>query len=471
MNNKLLLSLVALNLGMAGCSDIVVKVNKKGGSSQVSASAVKEQNAGEVDAVVNALFNKLDDTKAGLLDDTQKDLVKSILTKALQGQDLRAIVRNTLKDVRNSVIDYSIEEHKYRTEMMDKITQLNNQSANECHGFKDSKQINRFFSLMKNNDSLATVMQTTFLAKLKDFGDLDLAAGGVKVKEGQKNLDAVAQALALAEFGITMDGTSTVKKDADGTLHMIAEGAWMVDSDPSTDTAYDAKYKDYATKIKFDYATKPSGEKTLGISIEVQKAVFDAGSKKFSYIAPTDTEKSYELQLGLNRIVSRVDNDGRKLNTITARIAHGTNLGDAYQQLMFQRELKWDQIEYKLYRFTLKDGVDDDAAATRTAELNVQALQDCVAGLASNIPGKDKDDDGKGKDGSGKDKGEVPGAQPTPTPVPPPVVTPTPTPTPGTDNPADDDNDYTDGGNNGGGKDTPPAGPGQNQNQNQNQNK
>lgn len=463
MMNKLLVSLVALNLGMVSCKDIVVKVNKKGGSSQLNTSAMIDQNAGEADAIVNTYFNKLDDTK--------KKIAESLLDELLKKNDLRSTVRDALRDVRDAAIAYSQEHHDYKQDFMTKINALNELGLDQCKKLNNSKEMHQFFKLMKNNDSLSTMLEAAFLAKVKNFDDLKID-GQVKVKDSQKNLDDIAQAFALAEFGITLDGSSSVKREADGSIRMSANGVWKINEDAKLDKGKVDANKDYATKIVFDYLTKPTGEKKLIISVEVQKG--SMVGDKMVYAEPNAVEKSYKLNLELDR-VSHLDAEGHTLNTITAHVMYGTNLGHAYEDRSYDRELKWDQVKLKLYRFTLKDGDDN---TPRVVDLDVGQLQYCAEGALKDLP---KGDGGKGDKGGDKcSKGDdcntpkptptptptvVPSVTPSTTPTTTPTTTPSTTPTPDPKDPKGDDDYKQDDKGPGQG---PTQGPSQNQNQNQN---
>ena len=141
----------ATAVGVIGCSDIVIKVNKKSKSqtqSEESGNLSKEKYAGE-EVTPENVYDFLKDQ------DKIKELAAVALIDQLKNRDFRSKFRKAVRDLRESIVRNAETEHEYGNPLFDAIDDL------ECSDINKEG-----IHALAGKKSLGIILKGTLLSKL-----------------------------------------------------------------------------------------------------------------------------------------------------------------------------------------------------------------------------------------------------------------------------------------------------------------
>ncbi|MBF0441428.1 MAG: hypothetical protein HQK54_05950 [Oligoflexales bacterium] len=381
---KLIASLLLPASFMMGCGDVVVKVNKKGSSSQVSSSSSLEKQ--QTDAALDI---------AKLLDWNKKtnDEKAALLVSVLSGE-FKSKFKKEMRRMRDGIIaQASKQDAKYKADLFKAIE------------FKDTSctqvKKDQLSALMKSQDSIETILTGSLAAgftKLKDKAN----ATKINVHLTSGQIDAVAK-IFLQELGVSVNGATTLTDLGAGQQSYEGKLLWKVEPKAGESAAETANDK-MGVLIGFKTIIVNGNPTELSLEASVQENLY-----------PTEAN-AIGSKYYMTTVVKMVSP-----NVIENITAYGVGSTKNYSRKMtFSKNFINDRHFYKV-----EDQFDYGMAdqADHTYVLDIDALKACAKGT---------DLDGYvdlgGKKGEKDSKDNEPAPTPTPTPAATPEATPAATP-------------------------------------------
>ena len=376
-----------------GCSDVVVKVNKKnkGSESNTQSSSpdtsIEKTNEVSFEDVENYLKD---------VDKLKKDGAKYILEQLRDGW--RGKFRGALRDLRENIVRNSLTEHSYK----DKLVQV--------AGSLTCEKIEKHdLSFLKGYEGLGVMIQGSLVAKLnKDHaGKLDKAL--------PDHMDDITR-MFLFELGVNAKGDSKVTTDGSKTV-MESNIIWKVNHETGDDPSL-IEADQMSVQLIFTRVFENDKPLSFKLEVRVAQGLFEG----------TVVGETYYL-----KIDSQYDQDASGTKSLTIITENGIiGVLKAYsRELVFTRN--GENIELYSLKDTARKGLPGEEV--RYVELNFKELKKCL-----------HHGENPGTPSSTPTPGSTPDPTATVTPSPEPTATgtatPGPTPTSTSTPPGKGDGDY-----------------------------
>ncbi len=335
-----LTAVVLLSTSLFGCSEIVVKVNKKGKaqSSDIASAPTAEVDQNGSEMSIEDVADYLQD-----VDKLKKDGAQFIIEKLKNGW--RDDIRKSLRQLRASIIRNAATEHSYKNELFKKINDL------------DCTDISKLdVSILDKDANLGTLLQGSLLAAM------DKASAQELHPKLPGQIDEITKVI-MFEMGVNVKGESRVYSDGNKSI-MESDIMWQVIHENGEDEAL-VEEDAYGISLVFRRITEEGKPETFELEVRVAKGLYQGEIEG----------EVYYMVLGLIKDKSSVG--GLRVETT---IENGTKTAEGdVSSKVYARKMIFSQEGAEKDIFVLQDiarlGMENEE--TREAKIDFGALKAC----------------------------------------------------------------------------------------------
>ena len=359
-------------IGLLGCTDIVIKVNKKNKDSNPASGSTETQKSSNILDIedVFSYFEDVDRLKTESID---------WLTEEISNGTLRDEFRGALRSLRDSIVKNATIEHSNK----DLFTELNNlQDGEKCAELKKQD-----LSIYDSPDQLAPLIQGALLgtANYDDFKETIKSLDYSSLTEAIEDESFIGELEQLVGFEIGVelkDGKYTVTNDNDGTKTIERSIRWKVVKELDNTEEKD----DLGVEFKFTRTLVDEKDKSFTIEARVADGLYEA-------LNPESVISSY-MKLEVKNIV---DENNKK--AVEATLSNGIE----GQPVTYSRKMRFTEQSSEVYllRDTIFPGKIREEIREATIDFN--ELKKCLPEVNKNNDSEDNGSDDNGSDDNGSD--------------------------------------------------------------------
>ena len=422
MLNRVVTSTVAI--GILGCSDIVIKVNKKSKDSSTSEIVQNHQEKSSSDIDIQDVYAYLQE-----VDEVKKDATDWLLQELKDGK-FRPKYRKALRSFRDSIIRNAQTTHSYRNDLFAVLNELTDLEGERCTTLQKTD-----LTTYQNTQDLTNLITGALFSNISSY---DPKVKSINFSNLDQDLIGVIEQFFNMEMGVDIkDGSYSVtdsnsQKQTSRSLiwKVITEEDEKIASNTETYVSEESRSNDdLAVKLTFTRTTVNDVDRTFILEALVGKGLYEDNPVGDQYY--------------LTMSIDNMDTDN-----IDSLLENGTRNGEekikSYSRKMsYVKESKEKFKLIDIVHFNL-DGEDEE---TRIATIDFEELKKCLPNDQQNLDETEEPSATDGSDEGSDNSDDNTGDTEDPT-IPEPPSEPTEETNPDNngdtnDNPTDSDDDYT----------------------------